>query len=110
MDILCISETKIEDSFPKSQFSLSGYKQPPFRLDISDKSEGLLTFENSDLPSRQLSIDLPSDIQILPIEINLRKCKWLLVSVYRPPKQNCKYFLDKLLNAFYSSALLIPSL
>ena len=75
MDILCISETKIDDSFPNSQFSLSGYRNPPYRLDMSDKSGGLLTFVRKDIPSRQLSISLPSDIQILPIELNLRKSK-----------------------------------
>ena len=39
---------------------------------------------------------MPNDVQILSIELNLRKSKWLLLSVYRSPKQCCKYFLDKL--------------
>ena len=44
MDIICIAETKIDGSLPQSQFSLNGYKNPPYRLDISDRSGGLLTF------------------------------------------------------------------
>ena len=96
IDIICVAETKIDGSFPSSQFVLSGFKSPPYRLDVTDKSGGLLTFVKSDIPSRQLSASLPNDVQILSIELNLRKSKWLLLSVYRPPKQGCKYFLDKL--------------
>ncbi len=96
VDIICVAETKIDGSFPNSQFSLSGFKTPPYRLDISDKSGGLLTFVKNDIPSRLLSAQLPDDIQILPVELNLRKSKWLILNVYRPPKQRCKYFLDKL--------------
>ena len=95
IDIICVVETKIDGSFPSSQFVLSGFKSP-YRLDVTDKSGGLLTFVKSDIPSRQLSASLPNDVQILSIELNLRKSKWLLLSVYRPPKQGCKYFLDKL--------------
>jgi len=93
MDIICIAETKIDGSFPSSQFSL---KTPPYRLDISDRSGGLLTFVKSNIPSRQLSASMPDDIQILPVELNLRKSKWLILNVYRPPKQRYGYFLDKL--------------
>ena len=105
VDILCIAETKIDDSFPNSQFSLSAYKNPPYRLDISNKSGGLLTFVKKDIPSRRLSISLPNDIQILPVELNLRKSKWLLLSVYKPPKQKVAYFFEKLSEcvAFFST-------
>ena len=34
--------------------------------------------------------------QIIPIELNLRKRKWLIISIYRPPKQNIRYFLEHL--------------
>ena len=39
VDILCIAETKIDESFPTAQFLLSGYCKP-YRLDISDKQGG----------------------------------------------------------------------
>ena len=32
LDIILISETKIDNTFPKSQFEIQGYS-PPFRLD-----------------------------------------------------------------------------
>ena len=42
---------------------------------------------------------------VIPIEIRLKSSKWLIVSIYRPPKQDLDYFLtwlSKLLD-FYSS-------
>ena len=47
---------------------------------------------------------LPINIQIIPFEINLRKEKWLFVSIYKPLSQSNQYFLDILgdLLDFYS--------
>ena len=36
VDILCIAETKIDESFPTAQFILPGYHKS-YRLDITDK-------------------------------------------------------------------------
>ena len=33
-------------------------------------------------------------IQIIIFELNLRKEKWLVVSVYKPPAQDATYFLN----------------
>ena len=98
VDVLTVAESKLDSSFPNLQFSIPNFKSP-YRLDITAQSGGLLTYVRADIPSRLLSFNFPKDIQILPIEINLRKCKWLLLNVYRPPKQNVKYFLDNLSNA-----------
>jgi hypothetical protein len=83
---------------------MDGYKHP-YRLDVTDKSGGLLTYVRSDIPSRLLNdFSFDTSIQILPVELNLRKCKWLLLSIYRPPHQDLKYFLTSLSDAlsFYS--------
>ena len=94
VDILCIAETKLDNSFPEGQFILDGYKKP-YRLDVSTSTGGLLTYVKSNLPSRQLtSVPVPCDIQCILIEINLRKQKWLLLSIYRNPSQNLRYFLN----------------
>ena len=39
---------------------------------------------------------LPSDIEIVCIEINLRKQKWCIIGIYRPPNMNLRYFIDNL--------------
>ena len=96
IDFLTISETKLDNSFPLKQFCLPGYKSP-YRLDISGNSGGLLVYVNENIPSRTLNqLKIPSDIQLIPVELNLRKQKWLLLSIYRP--QWCKenYFLEQL--------------
>ena len=45
----------------------------------------------------------PDDIKALFIEINFRKCKWLLCVLYPPPSQSDQYFfhnLDKALDVY----------
>ena len=39
---------------------------------------------------------LPPDIEAIPFEINLRKEKWLLISIYKPPSLNNQYFCGSL--------------
>ena len=99
VDVLSIAETKLDGSFPSSQFTLNEFKNP-YRLDVSDTSGGLLTFVKVDIPSRLLTaFKFPNNVQILPIELNLKKSKWLLFNIYRPPKQCISYFLNYLSEA-----------
>ena len=96
VDILAIAETKLDESFPTSQFMLEGYAKP-YRLDINRHSGGLLVYVNENIPScikKDFNID--SDLQIIPFELNLRKQKWIVFSIYRPPKKCLKDFLSKL--------------
>ena len=39
-------------------------------------------------------IDIVPDIQILPIELNLNSKNWILLPIYKPPKQNDNYFRE----------------
>ena len=105
VDILCIAETKIDESFPTAQFLLPGYHKP-CRLDISDKQGGLSIYIKAHLPSRLLSNHIsPKDIQVMAFKLNLRKEKWMFVCIYRPPKQDSQYFFENLslINDQYSS-------
>ena len=96
VDILCVLETKIGNSFPTTQFSWPGYHKP-YCLIISDRRGGLLVYIKSHLPSRRLTnYIIPKDIQIIPSELNLRKEKWMFICIYRPPSQNKQYFLENL--------------
>ena len=75
------------------------------RLDITSKRGGMLVYIKSSFPSRIMSnFELPENIQVIPFELNLRKEKWLFVSIYKPPLQSNNYFLDTLndLLDFYS--------
>ena len=98
VDFLCIAETKLDPSFPNSQFFKPGFHKP-LRMDVSSRRGGLLVFIKSSLPSKMLTkFKLPNNIQIIPFELNLRKDKWLFVSIYKPPLQNNQYFVGILSN------------
>ena len=90
VDIVSIAETKLDASFPSAQFTLEGY-HTPYRLDINNKSGGILVYVKSSIPSRCLSYDeLCIFIQVAPFEINLR----IEISIYRLPSQSSEYFLN----------------
>ena len=75
-------------------------------MDVSSRRGGLLVYIKSSLPSKMLTkFKLPNNIQIIPFELNLRKEKWLFVSIYKPPLQNNQYFVSILsdLLDFYSN-------
>ena len=95
IDILIITETKIDSSFTSSQFQIEGYKIP-FRLDISERSGGILVYVKDNLITKELKVTLKHDIQAVYFELNLRKYKWLIVTIYRPPQQDLKYFVEQL--------------
>ena len=78
----------------------------PHILDITDKKGSLMVFVKSHIPSRRVNdFKTPSNIQIIPFEINHGLEKWLVASVYNVPSQENKYFLWCLANLseFYSS-------
>ena len=94
LDIFLLSETKIDSSYPPGQFVIEGYGNP-FRRDRNKFGGGLLLYVRDDIPCKliKLQYDLPSDIECLFIEINLRNKKYLLVGGYNPHKDLSPYFL-----------------
>ena len=82
VDILLISETKIDSSFPTAQFKIEGYTT--FRLDRNSNVGGILLYVREDIPSTLLNTELL--IEGFYIEINIRKKKWLLICTYNPNK------------------------
>ena len=94
IDILMISETKLDESFPPSQFFLDGYSVP-FRLDRNGNGGGILLYIRDDLPSKLLSMN--KNIEGFFVEINLRnKKKWLLSCSYNPTKMQISNHLAEL--------------
>ena len=58
---------------------------------------GVMIYVHENIPSKLLTKHvLPSDIECIFLELNFRKCKWLLVGTYHPPSQNDHYFLENL--------------
>ena len=99
IDILIITETKLDDSFPTEQFTISGYSKP-YRLDRNRNGGGVIIYIREDIPRKQINnFKIHDDIENIFIEVNLYKTKWLMCGCYHPPNQNDQYFFNNLGNA-----------
>ena len=56
IDILMISEPKLDDSFPDSQFLIAGLSKP-FRLDRNRNDGSIMLFIRSDIPAKVIFTD-----------------------------------------------------
>ena len=101
IDLISITVTKIDSSFPDAQFLTENYLT--FRRDRNKHGGGILTFvKNGPLPKH--IPDLESNIiEILPIEIRIDKSKWIVLNIYRPPASNMQSFIDELSNTLDKS-------
>ena len=96
VDLLMVSETKVDDSFPRGQFEIEGYSSP-IRLDRNRHGGGVMIFSRVDLPCHELkSHNLPIDIECTFLELRIRQSKWLVVAGYNPHKNKISYFLENI--------------
>ena len=78
-DIFLVSETKLDSSFPWSEYPISGYRL--FRKDRDQHGGALIFYVNQDIPRKTInSSSFPNSLEVLPLEINLRNKK-ILVSL-----------------------------
>ena len=99
IDVLVPPETKLDDSFPTSQFIMEGFTKP-YRMDRNRNGGGIMIYVRDDIPSKQLNRhDFPSDIEGIFIELNFKKVKWLLLGTYHPPNASDSYYFEKLSNS-----------
>ena len=80
MDILLLSETKLDSSFPERQFVIPGHSTP-HKVDRNCHDRGI--FVREDIPAKRLSVE-NSPIVGFYNELNLRKKNWLLFLSYNP--------------------------
>ena len=71
IDVLMISETKTDNSFPAIQFNIEGYCI--YILDRSEYGGGILVYVQEDIPSKLIPMQ-SSSVEGFFIELNLR-CK-----------------------------------
>ena len=92
LDILVITESKLDDSFPKQQFFMEGFS-PPFRLDRNANGGGVLIYVREDITCKELRDHSPQmNIEGIFLELNLKRSKWLLFGGYNPNKDNIVNF------------------
>ena len=112
VDVLIITETKLDDTFPSAQFIIEGFSEP-FRRDRNRNGGGVMIYVRHGIPCRLLTKHkFASVMEILFLELNFRKCKWLLCGTYRPPSQLKDYYfnnLDKAIDTYseYEKILLV---
>ena len=95
-DTLIITETKLDDAFPLSQFHMDGFSTP-YRLDRNRNEGGIIIYIREGISSKMVT----KHIEALFIELNYRKCKWFLCGLCHPPFQKDQYFfhnVDKALD------------
>jgi len=93
--ILCVDETKLDHTFPDSQFKIEGYQYPPFRRDRNCHGGGKIVFVKEGLIVKRLENYEVFDPEIICLEMTINKNKWFLMFCYRPPNsKNKKYFFE----------------
>ena len=94
VDVLVISETKLDDSFPAGQFKILGFILP-FRLDRNQNGGGIIVLVREDIPVKYLSSE-DKPIEAFFFELNFRKKKWLVCCSYNPNRNNISNHLEAL--------------
>ena len=93
-DILLVSETRLYESFPNNQFSISGYRM--FRQDRNCFGGGLCIYVKENIASKQLNLHLDKETEAIYLEISIRLRKWLIVGLYKSPSQNNTLCLENM--------------
>ena len=86
IDILMITETKLDDSFPASQFFIQGF-WTPFRLDQNKNGGRILLYIRSNITLTKLNkYIIKNQIEAFFVEIRIRNNIWLLCCSNNPSK------------------------
>ena len=97
-----ITETKLDDSSPVSQFEIDGFSTP-FRKDPNKNGGGILLHIRSYTVASKLNTYIfPNDIEAFFIEINIKGNKWLICFSYDPNRIFVSGHLDHITKNTYS--------
>ncbi len=103
VDILCISESKLDESIVEKDLDCSPqYKL--YRKDRSSTSGGLVIWLRSDIPQQRMyHLEFDSEehhIESIILELIIKKEKWYLILAYKNPNVNNYIFLYNLKNVY----------
>ena len=102
IDILIITETKIDQSLPTQQFLIEGYASP-LRVDRNIEGGGVLIYVREDLGVKRLHNTNDAEennLEGIFFEVNLKKNRWLMFGGYDNRKANIDSFLTQVGSAF----------
>ena len=99
VDLLGVSETKLNNTFPDGQFHVDNYVSK--RKDRSSNDGGVALYVRSDIPHRRrydlknIIDNFTSGLEIIIIEATVRtKERWIYVLEYKPPGNKDMTFYD----------------
>ena len=85
IDVFVLTETKLDDTFPTTQFLVNGFSETTDLTEI-ERGGGVIVYIREDIPSKLLDKHIfLYDMDGLFVELNFRKCKWLLFWNIPPP-------------------------
>ena len=91
IDVLVLSETKLDDSYKQEVLDIDGYCC--IRHDKRSNSGGLLTYVSKDIPFSEGSISICNDeIEVMSIELNIANEKIMLLGMYKNPRMDAVLF------------------
>ena len=94
-DIFVISESKLNNTFPVSQFAIGGSKD--FGRDRNRFEGDLILYIKENIPCKSLSHHpMFSDPELMAFELYQSKRKWLFLAIYKSPSQNDIEFLGRI--------------
>ena len=98
IDILCIDETKLDTSFPDSQFKIDRYQFPIFRKYRDSKGNGKIIFVREGIVAKRFPNCESPSVESIWIEVTIFKRKWCILFAYRPPNFNKGEFFKEISN------------
>ena len=82
MDILALTEVKLNYYFLNMQFLVDGFSEL-FRIDRNRSGGGVMIYVRKNIPIKLLTKHFfPNYIEGLFVELSFRKCKWLLLQSF----------------------------
>ena len=85
IDILMVSETKLDSSFPQAQFGIDGYALP-LRYDRNSHGGGILLFIRGDIPTKIISITPLKNFEGMFVELDFYNKKIISCCSYNSRK------------------------
>ena len=98
IDVFFLSETKLDEPFPSNQLQIECYKY--FRLGRNCYGRGVCMYVNQDIATRRVEYNSLSNIESVCLELNLRKRKWLVIGIYKPPSYSEDAFIKILFSSY----------
>ena len=96
VDVLCISETKLDSSFPDAQFAVEHFSL--YRSDRNAHGGGILCYIKSNIPHRirnDCALNA-NGVENITLQLKLTSENMFISCMYRPPKVHVSHLITSL--------------